>query len=104
MGFFLIVKDNIDFIFCFKCNDIGSNSCNIEILGEMLKLNNFCYVKGYEFDYIVLDPFDNYKFRDESMIVCRYNFNDLDFVLKILNSRLTPFEECELCLLNQSSL
>jgi len=105
MAYVIIVKDNIEFIFFFSCNEKGSNSCNFQILGEILKLRNFCYVKGYPFDYIVLDHL-NYDVQNDiktgNLIIHKYN-NNLNIVLEILKSRLAPLEQCELCLINEGS-
>jgi hypothetical protein len=42
------------------------------ILGELIKINNLCYIKGYEFDFfeIIEDP--NYALNQEGIYIYEY--------------------------------
>jgi len=65
-----------------------------KILGELIKLNNFCYIKNFEFDFfeIVEDP--NYILNKEGIYIYKYNtFTD---VLHRMNIKLTSNEVLEL--------
>jgi len=67
---------------------------NKTILGELIKLNNLCYIKDFDFDFfeIVEDP--NYALNKEGIYIYKYNtFSD---VLKRLDISLTKAEHAEL--------
>lgn len=60
------------------------------ILGELVKINNLCYIKGFEFDFfeIIEDP--NYALNKEGIYIYKYNtFSD---VLQRLDITLTHEE------------
>jgi hypothetical protein len=64
------------------------------ILGELIKLNNLCHIKDFNFDFfeIVEDP--NYALNKEGIYIYKYNtFND---VLQRLDIKLTKTEYVEL--------
>ena len=65
-----------------------------KILGELIKLNNLCYIKNFEFDFfeIVEDP--NYILNKEGIYIYKYNtFSD---VAHRLNLKFTAEEILEL--------
>lgn len=67
---------------------------NKKILGELIKLNNLCYIKDFKFDFfeIVEDP--NYILNKEGIYIYKYNtFTD---VVHRLNLKLTANEIIEL--------
>src|ERR1051325_8938174 len=71
---------------------------NIMVLGELIKLNNLCHMKGFDFDFfeIVEDP--NYILNKEGIYIYKYNkFTD---VLQRLNIDLTKMEHKRLSLKN----
>jgi hypothetical protein len=60
------------------------------ILGELVKINNLCYIKGFDFDFfeIIEDP--NYALNKEGIYIYKYNtFRD---VLQRLDITLTSDE------------
>lgn len=72
------------FIFEYVAND------NQKVLGELIKLNNFCYIKEYDFDFfeIIEDP--NYALNKEGIYIYRYDtFSD---VLQRMDITLTKEE------------
>jgi hypothetical protein len=60
------------------------------VLGELIKLNNFCYIKNFEFDFfeIIQDP-NKILFKEGIYI---YEYNTFEDLLNRLNLQLT-FEE-----------
>jgi len=69
------------------------------VLGEMIKLNNLCYIKNFDFDFfeIIEDP--NYALNKEGIYIYKYNtFSD---VMHRLNLTLTVEEANELKLKNK---
>jgi hypothetical protein len=84
-----------EFLFIFEYNK-GSNKM---VLGELIKLNNLCYIKDFNFDFfeIIEDP--NYALNKEGIYIYKYNsFSD---VLHRLNLKLTIDEMQELKLKNK---
>jgi len=72
---------------------------NRMVLGELIKLNNLCYIKNFDFDFfeIIEDP--NYALNKEGIYIYKYNtFTD---VLHRLNLKLTSDEANELRLKNK---
>ena len=79
-----------EFLFIFEYNK-GANNV---VLGELIKLNNLCYIKEFDFDFfeIIEDP--NYALNKEGIYIYKYNtFSD---VLHRLDIKLTPEEVVEL--------
>ena len=63
------------------------------VLGELIKLNNLCYIKDFDLDFfeIIEDP--NYALNKEGIYIYKYNkFSDVLFRLDI---RFTPQELLE---------
>jgi len=84
-----------EFLFIFEYNKGG----NKIVLGELIKLNNLCYIKDFDFDFfeIVEDP--NYALNKEGIYIYKYNsFSD---VLHRLDIKLTDVEVQELKLKNK---
>jgi hypothetical protein len=84
-----------EFLFIFEYNK-GENKM---VLGELIKLNNLCYIKDFNFDFfeIVEDP--NYALNKEGIYIYKYNtFSD---VLHRLDIKLTSIEAQELKLKNK---
>lgn len=84
-----------EFLFIFEYN-IGENRI---VLGELVKLNNLCYLRGFELDFfeIIEDP--NYALNKEGIYIYKYNsFTDL---LKRMDIQLTPEEIRELKIKNK---
>jgi len=84
-----------EFLFIFEYTT-GSNRI---VLGELVKLNNLCYLKGFELDFfeIVEDP--SIQLSKEGIYIYKYNnFTDL---LRRLDINLTPDEIQELKLKNK---
>jgi hypothetical protein len=72
---------------------------NRMVLGELIKLNNLCYIKNFDFDFfeIIEDP--NYALNKEGIYIYKYNtFTD---VLHRLNLTLTLEEAKELKIKNK---
>jgi hypothetical protein len=72
---------------------------NRMVLGELIKLNNLCYIKNFDFDFfeIVEDP--NYALNKEGIYIYKYNtFSD---VLHRLNLTLSLEEAKELKMKNK---
>jgi hypothetical protein len=83
-----------EFLFILEYNK-GANKM---VLGELIKLNNLCYIKDFDFDFfeIVEDP--NYALNKEGIYIYKYNsFSD---VLHRLDIKLTDVEVQELKLKN----
>ena len=79
-----------EFLFILEYNK-GENKM---ILGELIKLNNLCYIKEFNFDFfeIVEDP--NYVLNKEGIYIYKYNkFSD---VLHRINIELSSEELLEL--------
>jgi hypothetical protein len=75
-----------EFLFIFEYA-IGGNRI---VLGELVKLNNLCYLKGFELDFfeIIEDP--STQLSKEGIYIYKYNnFTDL---LQRLDIKLTPEE------------
>jgi hypothetical protein len=75
-----------EFLFIMEYNK-GENRL---VLGELIKLNNLCYIKNFDLDFfeIVEDP--NYALNKEGIYIYKYNtFTD---VLHRLNIYLTTEE------------
>lgn len=84
-----------EFLFIIEYNK-GENKM---ILGELIKLNNLCYIKNFDFDFfeIIEDP--NYALNKEGIYIYKYNtFTD---VLHRLNLTLTLEEAKELKIKNK---
>ena len=84
-----------EFLFIFEYNK-GSNKI---VLGELIKLNNLCYIKNFDFDFfeIIEDP--NYALNKEGIYIYKYNtFSD---VLHRLEIELSLEEIQELKLKNK---
>jgi len=84
-----------EFLFILEYNKGG----NKVILGELIKLNNLCYIKKFDFDFfeIIEDP--NFILNKEGIYIYKYNtFTD---VLQRLNIELTVEEIKELKLKNK---
>jgi hypothetical protein len=84
-----------EFLFIIEYNK-GENRM---ILGELIKLNNLCYIKNFDFDFfeIIEDP--NYALNKEGIYIYKYNtFTD---VLHRLNLTLTLEEAKELKIKNK---
>lgn len=72
---------------------------NRMVLGELIKLNNLCYIKNFDFDFfeIIEDP--NYALNKEGIYIYKYNtFSD---VLHRLNLTLSLEEAKELKIKNK---
>jgi len=79
-----------EFLFILEYNK-GENKM---VLGELIKLNNFCHIKNFNFDFfeIIEDP--NYVLNKEGIYIYKYNsFSD---VLQRLDIKLTAEEIHEL--------
>jgi hypothetical protein len=79
-----------EFLFILEYNK-GENKM---VLGELIKLNNLCYIKEFDFDFfeIVEDP--NYVLNKEGIYIYKYNkFSD---VLHRINIELSSEELLEL--------
>src|ERR1700761_4322307 len=79
-----------EFLFIMEYNK-GENKM---VLGELIKLNNLCYIKEFDFDFfeIVEDP--NYVLNKEGIYIYKYNkFSD---VLHRINIELSSEELLEL--------
>lgn len=84
-----------EFLFIIEYN-IGANKI---ILGELIKINNLCYIKEFDFDFfeIIEDP--NYALNKEGIYIYKYNsFTD---VLQRMDLKLTMEEAQELRLKNK---
>lgn len=84
-----------EFLFIFEYAK-GENKI---VLGELVKLNNLCYIKNFDFDFfeIVEDP--NYALNKEGIYIYKYNtFSD---VLNRLDIELTNKEIEELNIKNK---
>lgn len=84
-----------EFLFIFEYA-IGDNRL---VLGELVKLNNLCYLRGFELDFfeIVEDP--SIQLSKEGIYIYKYNnFTDL---LRRLDINLTPEEIKELKIKNK---
>jgi hypothetical protein len=84
-----------EFLFIFEYAK-GENKI---VLGELVKLNNLCYIKDFDLDFfeIVEDP--NYALNKEGIYIYKYNtFSD---VLHRLNLKLTSSEIQELRMKNR---
>lgn len=87
---FAITTEMQEFLFIFEYAK-GSNKI---VLGELIKINNLCHIKGFEFDFfeIVEDP--NYALNKEGIYIYKYNtFTD---VLQRMDLKLTGDEIAEL--------
>lgn len=87
---FSIDTHSEEFLFIFK---YAKDETKL-VLGELVKLNNLCYIKDFDFDFfeIVEDP--NYALNKEGIYIYKYNtFSD---VLHRLNLKLTSSELHEL--------
>jgi hypothetical protein len=76
-----------------------SKGSNRIVLGELIKLNNLCHIKGFDFDFfeIVEDP--NYALNKEGIYIYKYDkFTD---VLHRLDIKLTLEEAKELKIKNK---
>lgn len=92
---FSITTDMQEFLFILEYTK-GSNKI---VLGELIKLNNLCYIKGFEFDFfeIIEDP--NYALNKEGIYIYKYNtFTD---VLQRMDIKLTGEEYAELKVKNK---
>lgn len=71
----------------------------VKILGELIKLNNLCYIKGYEFDFfeIIEDP--NYALNKEGIYI--HEYTSYTNVLHRLNIKLTAEELIDLRIKNK---
>src|ERR1044071_7173676 len=79
-----------EFLFILEYNK-GENKM---VLGELIKLNNFCHIKNFDLDFfeIIEDP--NYALNKEGIYIYKYNtFSD---VLQRLDIKLTVEEIQEL--------
>jgi len=97
MKYIIFAIDNHieEFLFIFEYG-IGENRI---VLGELVKLNNLCYLRGFELDFfeIIEDP--NYALNKEGIYIYKYNnFTDL---LKRMDIQLTPEEIKELKIKNK---
>lgn len=84
-----------EFLFILEYNK-GDNKL---ILGELIKLNNLCYIKDFDFDFfeIIEDP--NYALNKEGIYIHKYTkFSD---VMQKLNLTLTSEEIKRLNLKNK---
>ncbi len=84
-----------EFLFIIEYNK-GENRI---VLGELIKLNNLCYIKNFDFEFfeIIEDP--NYALNKEGIYIYKYNtFTD---VLHRLNLTLTIDEANELRMKNK---
>ena len=84
-----------EFLFIFEYS-IGSNRL---VLGELIKINNLCYIKGFGFDFfeIIEDP--NYTLNKEGIYI--YKYNTFDDILHRLDIQLTLEEIEELKIKNK---
>jgi hypothetical protein len=84
-----------EFLFIFEYAT-GSNRI---VLGELVKLNNLCYLKGFELDFfeIVEDP--SIQLSKEGIYI--YKYNNFTDVLKRLDIKLTTEEIHELKMKNK---
>jgi len=97
MKFIILSIDNHiqEFLFIIEYN-IGENRM---VLGELIKINNLCYIKDFDFDFfeIIEDP--NYALNKEGIYIYKYNtFTD---VLQRMDLKLTPAEAQEWRLKNK---
>jgi hypothetical protein len=79
-----------EFLFIIEYS-IGENKI---ILGELIKINNLCYIKEFDFDFfeIIEDP--NYALNKEGIYIYKYNsFTD---VLQRMNLTLNTVEAQDL--------
>jgi len=60
------------------------------VLGELIKLNNLCYIKNFEFDFFEIIENPNKILSKEGIYI--YEYNDFEDLLNRLNLKLT-FEE-----------
>jgi len=84
-----------EFLFIIEYS-IGENKI---ILGELIKINNLCYIKEFDFDFfeIIEDP--NYALNKEGIYIYKYNsFTD---VLQRMDLKLTSAEAQELRIKNK---
>ena len=72
-----------EFLFIFEYTT-GSNRL---VLGELIKINNLCYTKGFDFDFfeIIEDP--NYALNKEGIYI--YKYNTFEDILHRLDIQLT---------------
>jgi hypothetical protein len=84
-----------EFLFIFEYT-IGSNRL---VLGELIKINNLCYIKGFDFDFfeIIEDP--NYALNKEGIYI--YKYNTFEDILHRLDIQLTLEEREELKIKNK---
>jgi len=84
-----------EFLFIFEYT-IGSNR---SVLGELIKINNLCYIKGFDFDFfeIIEDP--NYALNKEGIYI--YKYNTFEDILHRLDIQLTVEEIEELKIKNK---
>jgi hypothetical protein len=84
-----------EFLFIFEYT-IGSNRL---VLGELIKINNLCYIKGFDFDFfeIIEDP--NYALNKEGIYI--YKYNTFEDILHRLDIQLTAEEIEELKIKNK---
>ena len=71
----------------------------VKILGELIKINNLCYIKGYEFDSfeIIEDP--NYALNQEGIYI--YEYTSYKNIFYRLDITLTADELKELRIKNK---
>ena len=84
-----------EFLFIFEYTT-GSNRL---VLGELIKINNLCYTKGFDFDFfeIIEDP--NYALNKEGIYI--YKYNTFEDILHRLDIQLTAEEIEELKIKNK---
>ena len=84
-----------EFLFIIKYSQEESRN----ILGELIKINNLCYIKEFDFEFfeIIEDP--NYVLNKEGIYIYKYNtFTD---VLQRMDLKLTSAELQELRIKNK---
>ena len=97
MNYIIFSIDNHteEFIFIYEY----AKGANRLVLGELVKLNNLCYLKGFELDFfeVIEDP--SIQLSKEGIYI--YKYNNFSDVLKRLDITLTSAEIQDLKLKNK---
>lgn len=97
MNYIIFSIDNHiqEFLFIYEY----AKGANRIVLGELVKLNNLCYLKGFELDFfeVVEDP--SIQLSKEGIYI--YKYNNFSDVLRRLDITLTPAEMQEFKLKNK---
>jgi len=84
-----------EFLFIFEYAKGG----NKIVLGELIKLNNLCYIKDFNFDFFEIFENPNYALNKEGIYI--YKYNTFEDVLNRLDISLTNEEIKELNIKNK---